>query len=294
MPESTGCPLPSARPLLLAALAGAWAGNAAAQELAVDFAYPVKFLCGPSSEGYQEGIVAGFAMTGINVLNPSGEDVRFDKRVSRALPYQAEGAQSGAVEGTLGPLGAIEIECNEIRQMLPSQMTEEFRGGYLLLRSERELVVTAVYSARPRSGEISTLEVQRIAAIETGGGGGGETPGRGPDLTISQIDIDSLREDCPNGQGSCVISVPVTVSNIGAGDAGPFRVRTSFDPGQSQQVFQDFTGLGAGASATFPATTSPGDSCYDGDCRVCAIADIDKTVAETNEGNNELCEDRPG
>ena len=268
------------------------AGHAAAQQSpAMGYVYPIKFLCGPSSEGFQEGIVAGLALTAINVLNPTSEAVSFDKRVSRALPYQVEGAHSEVVQGVLGPLAAMEVECNEIRQMLPSQMTTEFRTGYLLLRSQRELVVTAVYSARPRNGEISTLEVQRVAAIETSDDGTGTG---GPDLTVTEIQMSDLRNQCPNGQGSCVISVPVTVSNIGNQNAGPFRVRTSFDPGQSQQVFQNFPGLGAGASSTFQATTPPGNNCFDPDCRICALADIDMTVVETNEGNNELCEERTG
>jgi hypothetical protein len=255
------------------------------------FAYPVKFLCGPSSEAFQEGIVAGYAMTAVNVLNPSDEPVSFAKRVSRALPYQQEGAQSAVRQDTLGPLGAMEIECNEIRQMLPSQMTEEFRTGYLLLRAAGPLVVTVVYSARPRDGEISTIEVQQIAAIEIGGGGGGQ---QFPDLTISDIDIGNLTVRCPNGQGSCRHRVPVTVSNIGAADAGPFTVRTNLDPGQSQQVTQSFPGLAAGASQTFNVDTPAGDNCFDPDCLVCALADSGMTVAESDETNNQLCEERQG
>ena len=255
------------------------------------FFYPIKFLCGPSSEAFQEGIVAGVALTAINVLNPSDHDVRFDKQVSRALPYQAEGPRSESLEDSLGPLGAIEIECNEIRQMLPSQMTEEFRTGYLLLRANRELVVTVVYSARPKSGEISTLDVQRVAAIKIGDA---DIAVREPDLTITEIDIDNLRVRCPSGQGSCVAQVPVTVANIGDGDAGAFRVRTSFDPAQSNQVFRDFPDLPAGGTQTFQAVTQPGGNCFDPNCLVCAFVDADMVVDESDEDNNERCEERQG
>jgi hypothetical protein len=142
------------------------AGPAPAQERPRGFVYPVKFLCGPSSESFQEGIVTGLALTAINVLNVSNAKVLFEKGLSRALPHQTEGPRTAPVSGTIGPFGAIEIECDEIRQMLPSQMTEEFRTGYLTLRSDAELVVTAVYSARGRHGEISTLQVLRIEALE--------------------------------------------------------------------------------------------------------------------------------
>lgn len=269
-----------------------FSGTAAAQEeRGMGFAYPIKFICGPSSEAFQEGLVKGLALTAINVFNPTGEETRFDKRVSRALPYQLEGAQSAVVQGNLGAYGAMKIECNEIRQMLPSQMTEEYRAGYLLLRSEAELVVTAIYSARPLSGEISALEIEQITAIEAGDPG---TGGSRPDLTITNINLENLRIDCPNGQGSCIISVPVTVQNIGAGGVGPFQVRTSFDPRQTQQVFEMVPGLGAGESLTFDANAGPGDNCFDPDCRICALADVDMSVAETDETNNELCVDVPG
>lgn len=132
--------------------------------------YAVKFICGPSSEAFQEGMVAGFAATAINILNPSlNQKVQFEKRVSRALPYQEPGPISKVIQGAIGPLEAIEIECNEIRQMLPSQMTKEFRTGYVVIHSGANLEVTAVYSARPRGGEISALDVQKIKGIKMKG-----------------------------------------------------------------------------------------------------------------------------
>lgn len=198
----------------------------------------------------------------------------------------------GAAPSEIGPMEAIEIECNEIRQMLPSQMTEEFRTGYLMIVAETELVVTAVYSARPRDGEISTLEVHRIDPIEVAGGG---TPGAQADLTVTDIDLSNLRVDCPQGGGSCVTTVPVTVANIGAANAGPFRVRVTFDPAQSVVVLEDLPGgLAAGAAHTFIAKTPPGRNCFDPDCQICALADSDGVVAESNEANNEPCRQRLG
>jgi len=128
--------------------------------------YPVAFLCGPSTEAFEESTVAGVTRTAVQILNPTGQAIRFEKRVSRALPYQIEGDQGSRIRDHISPLGAIEIECDEIRQMLPSPMTEEFRSGYLFLRAEAELVVTVTYSARPSNGEISSLDVQRVSSIE--------------------------------------------------------------------------------------------------------------------------------
>jgi hypothetical protein len=256
------------------------------------YVYAAKFLCGPSSESFQEGMVTGYAATAINILNPSlSQPVRFAKRVSRALPYQASGAISDMQEGSIDPLAAMEVECNEIRQMLPSQMTEEFRTGYLLIHSEDLLEVTAVYSARPRDGEISTLHVQRIEASEIEDD---TPPGRKPDLTVTDIDMDALRVDCPQGPRSCITGVPVTVANIGATPAAAFRVRVTLDPSQSVVVDHEIAGLAPGASETFDVVTPPGGNCFDPNCQVCAFADSNNTVAESNEGNNELCRERQG
>jgi hypothetical protein len=283
--------------LISATLAIALAAAAAVPHAAVSqqapperssFAYPVKFLCGPSSEAFQEGMVTGFAATAINILNPSAAHlVRFTKHVSRAFPYQAPGPVSATIEDRLRPLAAIEIECNEIRQMLPSQMTEEFRTGYLIIRSDARLIVSAVYSARPRDGEIATLDVELIEGIE-------DRAAAQPDLTVTEIDIDRLRNRCPGGQGTCVATVPVTIANIGAADAGAFRVRVTFDPNQSVVVLRDFPGLAAGASETFNAQTPPSNNCYDPNCRICAFADSQEVVGESNEGNNQLCREGQG
>ena len=45
---------------------------------------------------------------------------------------------------------AIEIECDEIRMMLPQSMTAQFRSGFLRLLAEAPLTVVATYSSRPR------------------------------------------------------------------------------------------------------------------------------------------------
>lgn len=264
------------------------AGNMSADRII----YPVKFLCGPSSERFQEGMVSGFAATAIDVLNPSaGREVRFTKHATRALPYQEPGPVSPVVADRLAPLRAIEIECNEIRQMLPSQMTEEFRTGYLVIRADARLVVTAAYSARPRDGEIATLSVETVQPIL---GMDDDSAGKLPDLTVTEIDLDRFEASCPDGPGSCVASVPVTVANVGETDAGSFRVSVRFDPRQSVVVLRDLPGLDAGDAQTFTATTPPGGNCFDPDCQICATADSLGAIDESDESNNDLCRESAG
>ena len=85
----------------------------------------------------------------------------------------------------------------------------------------------------------------------------------------------------PAGPPDLVISAfsysSVTVTNLGPGPAGPFRVRAG-DPVSA--VFESFPGLAAGASVTRPLTLS----CLGG---YVATADDLEQVAETNELNNE-------
>ena len=51
--------------------------------------YFVEFLCGGSSEAFQEGVVRGVHATSISLHNPSRQRaVNFRKTVSRALPFQ--------------------------------------------------------------------------------------------------------------------------------------------------------------------------------------------------------------
>ncbi len=115
-----------------------------------------------------------------------------------------------------------------------------------------------------------------------------------PDLVVQDIDLDALKVDCPGGAGTCVTESTFTIANSGAGDAGSFNIRIVFDPAQSVVVNEPVTGLAAGTPQTFTVTTPPGGNCFDPDCTVCVTVDSDSTVAESDEGNNQLCETRIG
>ena len=87
----------------------------------------------------------------------------------------------------------------------------------------------------------------------------------------------------------------MTVANIGAGDAGPFTVRTILDPNQSVIVDRFVAnGLQSGDQLTLSVTTPPGGNCFDPDCTISATADSGGTVNECNEGNNTLTTGNPG
>ncbi len=139
------------------------ASPGAAQQQPRTLSYAVKFICGESSEQFQEGVVKGVHATGINIHNPSlQERATLRIKVARALPSRLTGTVTPFDTVPLDANQAVEVECDEIRQMLPEPMTRQFRAGFLVILSETELDVTAVYSSRPGTGEVSAIDIQVI------------------------------------------------------------------------------------------------------------------------------------
>ena len=110
------------------------------------------------------------------------------------------------------------------------------------------------------------------------------------DLTVQSLD--DIYNDCSlvAAPGSCAITLTFTIANIGAADAGPFKVLVRADPGLAQQGTVNVVSLAAGATTTLTITLPPGGNCYDPDCDVCITVDSDNEVIESNEGNNDYCE----
>ena len=156
---------------------------AAAQAAAnpIIYQYAVKVVCGTVStfEGAEIGYVSGRYQTAINVHNPSGETITFDKHLSIALPFQKAGPRAPRRIGTLATDESLQIECREI---MSSLVPAGFLGdclatnlictveGFLIIRSLVELDVVAVYTAANRgvpgtffgSGDVTTMQVQVV------------------------------------------------------------------------------------------------------------------------------------
>ncbi|MCQ0091087.1 CARDB domain-containing protein [Roseovarius sp. M141] len=252
--------------------------------------YPIQFLCGPSVEGFQEGVVRGVHATSILLFNPApARTVAFSKNVARALPFQTAGTVGDPARDRIGPQQAIGIECDELRMMLPASMTTQFRTGILHVVANGDLVVTVTYSSRPHDGDVSTIDVETVEAqrIKTPP----SEPEELPDLVVRSINSINVR--CPTGTGSCVTTARISLANIGAGDAGAFTTRVLLDPSQSVAVTLDQPGgLAAGATVKVPLTSPPGGNCFDPNCQICATVDAPPMVIESDETNNMLCVER--
>jgi hypothetical protein len=273
------------------------AGVAVAQtQPQMPFSYSVKFLCGPSVEGFQEGTVRGVYVTAVNLFNLHSErPVRFAKSVARALPFQNPGDRGGPLHDEVGPQQAIAIECDEIRMMLASPMSTEFRTGVLSILAEGRLEVTAVYSARPQGSDVSTIDIERIEAHRIDFPPRPEPdPEREPDpvpqADLTVLEIVGITTRCGSAFASCITTARVRIANIGAVAAGPFQTRALFDPNQSVPVLRDQPGgLDAGAVLAVPFATPQSPNCLDPDCTICVTVDWLDQVQESDETNNTLC-----
>lgn len=111
----------------------------------------------------------------------------------------------------------------------------------------------------------------------------------GPDLVVGAL---TAPVSVCLESGVCSSGTTVTVRNVGPGAAGPFATRLRFDPDQVEEVvLEHAAGLAPGETVVLQASTagSAAGDCFDPDCSVCAVVDVNSQVEESNEGNNELC-----
>lgn len=121
--------------------------------------YAAKFVCGKSGGGI---VAPGSYFTAINVHNPLYSDVRFRVKVATGLPGLKPGPVSKFHAAQLGPDEALEIDCPDIHKL--AENTADFMKGFVVIESETELDVVAVYTAAGRDGQVETLHVERVTA----------------------------------------------------------------------------------------------------------------------------------
>ncbi|MDQ7780505.1 MAG: hypothetical protein RDV41_12490 [Planctomycetota bacterium] len=124
-------------------------------------------------------VVGGLYATAINVHNPNpglprGTDdgtIVFAQKVAFALPWQKSGPVSSFERAILKPNHAFEVDCEEIAEVFRDSVPRDtstpppfpvFLKGFLVIMSPSELDVTAVYTARPLTTGVSTIDVEVI------------------------------------------------------------------------------------------------------------------------------------
>jgi len=271
----------------LAALQAIGCGQVTSKER---FEYAAKIICGIQKDPKSMRLARGFYATAINIHNPNDFEVKFFKKLS--LTYPPEGQKPGRIipisEDTLKPDEALEVDCDDIQKRLfPNGFPTPYIKGFIVVQTPAKLDVTAVYTTATltKNGRVkdhSSIDVEQIL--------GKKINGDKPDLVVRDIDLNSLKVDCPGGGGTCVTTVTFTIANVGSGDAGAFNVRVVLDPVQSVVVNVAVSGLNAGETKIMTITSPPGGNCFDPDCTTCIKVDSGNAVDESDETNNDRCE----
>lgn len=226
------------------------------------YEYAVKVICG-KADG--EILAPGRYWTAINVHNPANEGVRFRKKVAIAFPSEKPGPVSEFYDAKLGPDEAFEIDCRDIREH--AHYDEDFLKGFVVIQSETELDVVAVYTAAGGQDTVETLHIERVPPrrIKIGL----------PDLVPVPDENGSF---CRRRDGDLI----VTVKNQGSFGAGPSM--TTVDFGSFGAITMPTPALAAGASVDLAFPIPLG--CFSPDCFFRITVDSTNVVVESDEGNN--------
>lgn len=124
----------------------------------VMFQYAAKFVCGKSAG---EVVAPGVYFTAVNVHNPSYTTIRFRVKIAVALPGLKPGPVSKFYDAQLGPDEALEIDCPNVFKF--AETRADFLKGFIVIESEVELDVVAVYTAAGTEGQVETLHTERVS-----------------------------------------------------------------------------------------------------------------------------------
>ncbi|NUO08281.1 MAG: hypothetical protein HUU08_06300 [Candidatus Brocadia sp.] len=122
------------------------------------FQYAVKFICGKSTG---EVVAKGMYFTAINVHNPNNTEVKFQKKFAIAMPMEKPGPVSKFFDAKLGPDEALEIDNRDIFEH--TRTAAGFVKGFVVIESDAELDVVAVYTAAGKTNQVETLHIERIS-----------------------------------------------------------------------------------------------------------------------------------
>jgi hypothetical protein len=240
-----------------------WTAAIVLRKPVAPFQYAVKFVCGKPDGGE---LAPGLYFTAINVHNPNEHAVLFRKKVAVAGRRERPGPVSKFFDAKLGPDEALEIDCPDIRSH--AQVHQEFLKGFVVIESDSELDIVAVYTAAGEDGQVETIEIERVPARRTQAGL--------PDLIPLP---DPKTGFCRRDQKGNLI---VTVKNQGSADAGLSTTTVEFAQGGT--FSQPTPPIPAGGTVNLLFPIPP--HCFQPDCSFRITVDSANQVTESNETNN--------
>ena len=193
--------------------------------------YAAKVLCGIQKGEQRHGVVPGEYATSVNLYNPNGDPVEFLKEL--ALTYPPENEAAGDVmtiaRERLQPGEALAVDCEDIRdEVYPDGYPSSYIEGFIAVRSEQTLKVTALYTSAEQSdgkadGQLASqrsLDIEEVSSFPI-------RPGRRPDLKpVDRADPDHGAY-CVLDNTSDRAALKVTILNQGQADAKASVVQLS-------------------------------------------------------------------
>lgn len=128
--------------------------------------YAVKVVCGEVAPSHDEGaptpVAPGRYWTAINLHNPSKcQDAVFRWKVAIANPGEPGPVPVYSRGRRLGPDQALEIDCRQVMSAVPFP-PPRFIKGYVVIESDAELDVVAVYSGSPGACGSNSFHTERV------------------------------------------------------------------------------------------------------------------------------------
>jgi subtilisin family serine protease len=230
-------------------------------EKEVIYRYAVKFVCGIAKG---EVLAPGDYWTAINVHNPTSNPVKFRKKIAIALPGERPGPVTEFFDARLGPDQALEIDRKDIFRHAEK---EGFLKGFVIIESEIELDVVAVYTATGGDERVETMFLERVFPRRPDVGK--------PDL----IPVPDEKGFFCKREDSMLI---VTVKNQGTRVADSSTTKVDFF--KYGVVTKQTPSLAPSQSVDLSFKIPTG--CFDSDCEFQITVDADNNVVESDEGNN--------
>src|SRR4051794_11108789 len=126
------------------------------------FQYAAKVVCGRPEA---EELAAGQYFTSINVHNPTERVVGLRKKIAVAGRQERPGPVSNFFDARLGSDEAFEIDCPDLRTH--AGVEDALLKGFVVIESDVELDIVAVYTAAGDSGQVQTLHMERVPPRST-------------------------------------------------------------------------------------------------------------------------------
>ena len=132
------------------------------------FTYSAKITCVPHLGSASPALMPGKYRTAVNVHNPSEEPANIVKWVTLSPPQGETPISGDKIHESLEPWSAFDVDCPHLRDEfgLPDGAKVPGGKGFMVIQSDRELDVVAVYTARaeiPSSNGVGkSIDVETI------------------------------------------------------------------------------------------------------------------------------------